>query len=115
MEEIVETFFPISIESCLPSLDGFAVVSFVARAPALFELVAALLPLQDSNRVEAALRAAAPSEHGAAEAVVVLEGGGALWGKRIHVSIHLARDVILNCIAGVARFWVSNSIDRGKW
>ena len=67
-----------SIESCLASLDGFAVVSFVTRASALFELVAALLPLQDANRVEAALRAAAPPKHGAAEAVVVLEGGGAL-------------------------------------
>ena len=69
---------PSSIESFLASLDGFAVVSFVTRASALFELVAALLPLQDANRVEAALRAAAPPKHGAAEAVVVLEGGGAL-------------------------------------
>ena len=62
-------------------LDGFAVVSLVAGAAALLELVAALLPLQDADGVEAALRAAAPPEHGAAEAVVVLQGGRALWGK----------------------------------
>ena len=40
------------------------------------------MPLQDANRVEAALRATSPSKHGAAESVVVLEGGGALWVGR---------------------------------
>ena len=60
------------------SLDGAAVVALVARAAALLQLVAALLALQDADRVEAALRAAPPAEHGAAEAVVVLQGGRAL-------------------------------------
>ena len=37
-----------------------------------------ILALKDLDGVDAAVRAFAASEHGAAEAVVVLEGGGAL-------------------------------------